>query len=229
MSGKIILQMAATRQNNYRHLKRQKSSVMKKILFAALSISALALMPLKPISDPLPIGSPIPGPEVKMKDISGTEVSFNDAQKKNGLLVVFSCNTCPVVKRLQTRLNEVSKYALEHNIGVILLNPNEAYRNDGDSYDDMKNYAKQNGFNWYYVLDENSAMADKFGANRTPELYLFDKDLKLAYHGAIDDNSNSEEGVTRKHAVMAIDELSSGKEVSMKETRSVGCTIKRKG
>ncbi|MBI5857121.1 MAG: redoxin domain-containing protein [Sphingobacteriales bacterium] len=201
---------------------------MKKILFAALPIAAFALMPLKLVNDPLPIGSAIPNPEIKMKDISGTEVSFKDAQKKNGLLVVFSCNTCPVVKRLQTRLNEVSKYALEHNIGVILLNPNEAYRDNGDSYDDMKDYAKQNGFDWYYVLDENSAMADKFGANRTPELFLFDKDLKLSYHGAIDDNSNSPEGVTRKHAIVAMDELSAGKEISMKETRSVGCTIKRK-
>lgn len=201
---------------------------MKKILLAAFPIAALALMPLKLLSDPLPIGSPIPSPEVKMKDISGTEISFKDAQKKNGLLVVFSCNTCPVVKRLQSRLNEVSKYALEHNIGVILLNPNEAYRNEGDSYDDMKDYAKQSGFNWYYVLDENSAMADKFGANRTPELFLFGSDEKLAYHGAIDDNSNSEEGVTRKHAITAIDEMSAGKEISMKETRSVGCTIKRK-
>lgn len=201
---------------------------MKKILLAAFPIAALALMPLKLLSDPLPIGSPIPSPEVKMKDISGTEISFKDAQKKNGLLVVFSCNTCPVVKRLQSRLNEVSKYALEHNIGVILLNPNEAYRNEGDSYDDMKDYAKQSGFNWYYVLDENSAMADKFGANRTPELFLFGSDEKLAYHGAIDDNSNSEEGVTRKHAITAMDEMSAGKEISMKETRSVGCTIKRK-
>lgn len=201
---------------------------MKKILLAAFPIAALALMPLKLLSDPLPIGSPIPSPEVKMKDISGTEISFKDAQKKNGLLVVFSCNTCPVVKRLQSRLNEVSKYALKHNIGVILLNPNEAYRNKGDSYDDMKDYAKQSGFNWYYVLDENSAMADKFGANRTPELFLFGSDEKLAYHGAIDDNSNSEEGVTRKHAITAIDEMSAGKEISMKETRSVGCTIKRK-
>jgi hypothetical protein len=93
----------------------------------------------------------------------------------------------------------------------------------------MKDYAKQNGFNWYYVLDENSAMADKFGATRTPELFLFDNSQKLVYHGAIDDNSKSEDAVTRKHAVTAIDELSAGKEISMKETKSVGCTIKRKG
>ena len=70
-------------------------------------------------------------------------------------------------------------------------------------------------------------MADAFGANRTPEVFLFNGDGKLVYHGAIDDNSAGPDQVTRKHAVVAIDELTGGKEISMKETRSVGCTIKR--
>jgi hypothetical protein len=71
---------------------------MKQIL--ALPIVALAVLALRPVGDPLPIGASIPNPEVKMKDISGMEVSFKDAQKKNGLLVMFSCNTCPVVKKI---------------------------------------------------------------------------------------------------------------------------------
>src|SRR5712671_4052518 len=98
---------------------------MKKILFAALPVAALAVLALKPISDPLPIGSPIPNPEVKMKDISGKEVSFKDAMKKNGLLVMFSCNTCPVVHKYESRTVEICKKALDKNIGVILLNSNE--------------------------------------------------------------------------------------------------------
>jgi hypothetical protein len=71
-------------------------------------------------------------------------------------------------------------------------------------------------------------MADAFGANRTPELYLFNKEGKLVYHGAIDDNQNGPDASTRKHAIIAIDEMLAGKDVSMKETRSVGCSIKRK-
>ena len=142
---------------------------MKKLLFATLPVAAIAVMALSPISDPLPIGAPIPNPNVKMKDISGKEVSFKDAQRKNGLLVMFSCNTCPVVKRYQSRSNEVCKYAMDNEIGVILLNSNEAYRSNGDSYDDSKNYGKKNDYSWYYVMDNNSAMADAFGANRTPE------------------------------------------------------------
>ncbi len=201
---------------------------MKRIFFTAIPLVAIAVLTLKPVSDPLPIGASIPSPELKMKDISGKEVSFKDAQKKNGLLVMFSCNTCPVVKKYQSRSNEVCKYAMDKEIGVILLNSNEAYRDNGDSYDDSKDYGKKNGYSWYYVMDDNSEMADAFGANRTPECFLFNSDGKLVYHGAIDDNLNSPEEVTRKHAIIAIDELTAGKEITQKETRSVGCTIKRR-
>jgi thioredoxin-related protein len=201
---------------------------MKKILIAALPVLAIAMLALKPLVGPLPIGSAIPNPEAKMKDIHGKEVSFKDAMNKNGLLVMFSCNTCPVVKGYQPRTNEVCKYAMDKQIGVILVNSNEAYRDNGDSYADMQNYGNKNNYSWYYVVDNNSTMADAFGANRTPECYLFNKDGKLVYHGAIDDNSNSAQGVTRKHLTIAVDELLAGKDISTKETRSVGCSIKRR-
>ena len=200
---------------------------MKKIFFAILPFLAIVVLALKPLVGPLPIGSSIPNAESKMKDIHGKEISFKDAMSKNGLLVMFSCNTCPVVRGYQPRTNEICKYAMDKQIGVILVNSNEAYRNNGDSYSDMQDYGKKNNYSWYYVVDNNSAMADAFGANRTPECFLFTKDGKLVYHGAIDDNSNSPEGVTRKHLNIAIDELLAGKDVSVKETRSVGCSIKR--
>lgn len=201
---------------------------MKKVLFSALPVLAIAAMAFLPINEPLPIGSPIPNADVKMKEIGGGNKSFNEAMKKNGLLVMFSCNTCPVVKKLQARINELCKYAMDNEVGVILLNPNEAYRDNGDSYDDSKSYAKANGFSWYYVMDDNHVMADAFGATRTPEVFLFDSKAKLAYHGAIDDNSGNAAEVTRRHAFVAIDELKGGKDISQKETKSVGCTIKRK-
>jgi len=200
---------------------------MKKIFFSALPIVALAVIALRPAADPLPIGSAIPKAEVKMKDISGKEVSFKDATKKNGLLVMFSCNTCPVVHKYESRTVEICKKALANNIGVILLNSNEASRGDGDSYNDMKDYAGKLGYTWNYVVDAKSEMADAFGANRTPECFLFDKNGKLVYHGAIDDNSSGPDEVTRKHLSIAIDESLGGKDVSTKNTRSVGCSIKR--
>jgi AhpC/TSA family len=200
---------------------------MKKILFSAFPVMIAALMMARPTGEPLPIGSTIPKPELKMKDISGKEVSFNDAMKKSGLLVMFSCNTCPIVHKYESRTVEVCKKALDNNVGVILLNSNEATRGDGDSYSDMKAYAGKLGYSWNYVVDTKSTMADEFGASRTPEAFLFDKDGKLVYHGAIDDNANGPDEVTRKHLSIAIDELLGGKNVSVKNTKSVGCGIKR--
>jgi thioredoxin-related protein len=140
---------------------------------------------------------------------------------------MFSCNTCPVVHKYESRTVESCKKALDNKIGVILLNSNEAYREKGDSYEEMKTYAGKLGYSWNYVVDNNSAMADAFGATRTPEIFLFDKHGKLVYHGAIDDNANGPDEVTRKHLSIAIDEMTGGKQVSTAKTKSVGCSIKR--
>ena len=200
---------------------------MKKILYSVLPFAAIALLSLQTVDDPLPIGSSLPGPDTKMKDVSGKEVSFKDAMKKNGLLVMFSCNTCPVVKKYQSRTLETGKLAAANDIGVMLVNSNEATRNDGDSYDDMREYGKNQDYQFNYVIDKNSIMANAFGATRTPEVFLFDKSGKLVYHGAIDDNANGPDQVTRKHTKVAIEEMVAGKNVSTTKTRFVGCTIKR--
>ena len=200
---------------------------MKKILFAVFPFAAVAFLSMQTFNDPLPIGSSLPSPDKKMKDVSGKEVSFNDAMKKNGLLVMFSCNTCPVVKKYQSRTLDTGKFAADNDIGVVLLNSNEATRNDGDSYNDMKEYGKDQGYTFHYLIDYNSAMANAFGATRTPEVFLFDKSGKLVYHGAIDDNVNGPDQVKRKHVENAIEEMVSGKIVSTAKTRFVGCNIKR--
>lgn len=199
---------------------------MKKILFAILPLAALLFVAYKPISE-LPIGAKMPKADIKMKDISGKEVSLKDAAKKNGLMVMFSCNTCPWVVRNQSRTNEINKYALSNQVGVILVNSNEGTRNGDDSYDAMKEYASNNDYSWYYAVDKNSELAEAFGAKRTPEVFLFNKEGKLVYHGAIDDNPNDAAGVKRKHLKEAIDEMINGKEVTVKTSRSQGCGIKR--
>lgn len=197
---------------------------MKKKVLPLMALAA-GLLAFSPVTQ-LPIGASIPNADVKLKDVSGKTVSFNEAKKGNGLLVMFSCNTCPYVIRNQQRTKEVSNYALKNNIGVVLVNANEGQRSGSDSYEAMQQYAKAQGYNWYYVVDEKNVMADAFGASRTPENYLFNKEGKLVYSGAIDDNPDAG-AVTRKHLWTAIDEMLSGKDVSVKTSRSVGCQIKR--
>jgi thioredoxin-related protein len=199
---------------------------MTPLLPAAFFIAVISLLSFKPITE-LPIGAFMPKADVKMKDISGKELNLKDAMKGNGLLVMFSCNTCPYVIKNQERTRQVCKYAQEHNIGVILVNSNEAQRSDDDSFEAMQAYAKAQAYQWNYVVDKNSELADAFSASRTPENFLFNKEGKLVYHGAIDDNPSDASNVKRSHLKEAISELLSGKEITVKTSRSVGCGIKR--
>jgi len=199
---------------------------MKKILFAVIAVASLATLAFT-AGDPLTIGSTMPKADLKMKDISGKEVAIKDAKKDNGVLVMFSCNTCPYVVKNQERTIMISEYAAKNNVGVIILNSNEALRADDDSYSAMQAYAKDQHYKWNYVVDKNHEVADAFGANRTPECFLFDKNLKLVYHGAIDDSPADVTAIQRNHLQLAINEMVAGKEVTVKESRSVGCTIKR--
>jgi thioredoxin-related protein len=201
---------------------------MKKIFLLLTAITTITVMAFT-YGGALPIGSPMPKADVKIKDISGAEVSIKEVSKANGILVMFSCNTCPYVIKNQQRTAEIAAYAQKNNVGIIILNSNEGQRDDADSYEAMKTYAKAQNYNWHYAVDKNNEIADAFGANRTPECFLFDKDLKLVYHGAIDDNPTDAGNVKRHHVKEAITEMAAGKEVTYKESRSVGCGIKRKG
>ena len=201
---------------------------MNKVLVASLLVAGFSLAGFRGgVDGELPIGATMPKGDVKLKDISGKEISLKEAIKENGLLVMFSCNTCPYVIRNQERTREICQFAANKGIGVILLNSNEGSRDGDDSFEEMKLYAKDQKYQWFYAVDRNNELADAFGANRTPECYLFDKAGKLVYHGAIDDNPGNASGVGRKHLKQAIDESVSGKEVSIKTSRSVGCSIKR--
>ena len=197
------------------------------ILSSAILILTL-LAAFKFAGGVLPLGSNLPKGDLKMKDTQNEEISMNDAKRKNGLLVMFTCNTCPYVIKNQKRTNAISKYALENNIGIILLNSNEGARSGSESLETMQAYAKNQNYRWYYAVDKDHEIADAFGANRTPENFLFDKDLKLVYHGAIDDNPSDDSNITRQHLKEAMDNLLAGKDIVIKESRSVGCSIKRK-
>jgi hypothetical protein len=112
---------------------------MKKIFLSTLLLSCFFSFTTY---NELPIGASIPRPDVKMKDISGKEVSLKESIGNNGLLVMFSCNTCPFVIRNQQRTKEICQYALDHGIGVVLINSNEAQRDEDDSFEAMKAYGK---------------------------------------------------------------------------------------
>lgn len=197
---------------------------MKQLLLCTLCLFTISFSKAQ---GSLTIGKPIPLADIKMKDISGKDVSIKDVAKSNGVLVMFSCNTCPYVIKNQARTKAITAYAKQNNIGVILLNSNEGGRDGGDSFSEMQAYAKKQGYDFSYAVDAKSKLADAFGATRTPEVYLFDAKGTLQYKGAIDDNPVDANNVKRVHTKEAITEMLSGKTVSVKESRSLGCAIKR--
>jgi thioredoxin-related protein len=175
----------------------------------------------------LPIGSSIPMPDLKMEEVSGKEISLNESKLENGLLVIFSCNTCPYVKAWESRYLKVAALALENKIGVVALNPNEAMRSDKESLAEMVKISTQMKYNFPYAVDKNHVLADEFGATKTPHVYLFDNQNKLVFVGAIDDNSAKESEVKHTFLMDALKEVGANKEVSVKHSKALGCSIKR--
>jgi thioredoxin-related protein len=166
-----------------------------------------------------------------MINVDDEYYSLNDFQKENGLLVIFSCNTCPYVKAWEPRYIEINDLAEEKEIGVVLLNPNENLRESltegTESLAAMKEVAEDMNYPFPYLVDENHELADAFGATRTPHIYLFNNADKLVYVGAIDDNSSSADEVEHHWLRNAINELAAGKEITTQKSKAFGCSIKR--
>ena len=212
---------------------------MKKILFTlsllvvAVAVSAF-IMGDKP-SESIEIGTSAPMPGLEMKGVDGSMNSLKSLKGENGLLVVFSCNTCPFVvgrdgksEGWETRYNNLNKQAQMMGFGMVLINSNEAKRDRADSMSEMKSHAKSEGYTMPYVVDENHKLADAFGAKTTPHVYLLDADLKLAYKGAIDDNVDSAKEVSKRYVEDAMTMLTKGQNPDPNSTKPLGCSIKRK-
>ncbi len=173
----------------------------------------------------LNIGDKAPDTTVKMKNVDGKEVTIADVTGKNGTLVVFTSKHCPFAKAWQERIAAIGNSGKDKGIGVIAINSNDPTDYPEDSYSEMQNRAKMLGFAFPYVVDATSDVARAFDAKRTPEAFLFDKDGKLVYHGAIDDSQDAS-GVTQHFLQDAIAASTTGQPVANKETKFVGCGIK---
>ena len=157
----------------------------------------------------------------------GPQVSFEQATTDKGLLVMFSCNTCPYVIKAQPKTREAMETAKKLGIGMVILNSNQAQRGSEDGPVQMKAYADAQKYTVPYLMDEESQMADLFGATRTPEVFLFDGKGKLVYKGALEDNPAEPKKSKVFYAVDAMNRMVAGKAIKPAETKSVGCGIKR--
>lgn len=200
---------------------------MKKLLVLLMIVATVPVFATGGGSQ-IGIGSEAKYTDVKMKAVNGEKVSLTDVAKDNGLLVLFSCTTCPFVVRWEERYHQIKEWADKNDVGMIVLNSNYKNRDGVDSFEEMKKQAESKNYKFYYVVDEESRIANAFGGQTTPHAFLFDGNMKLAYKGAIDDNYKSAAEVKKHYLKDAIVSLANGQNIAVAETQPVGCSIKRK-
>lgn len=193
------------------------------ILFSVFVLAFYVLTVSSVKANEFTIGSTVEN--FKLKDISKTEKSFNDLKGENGTIVIFLSAQCPVVKAYDVRLNAVVADYKAKGINFIGINSNATEYNS-EKFEWMKAHAIEN-YKFPMLIDENNLIADKWGAVATPEIYFFDKDGKLVYHGAIDNDRNGT-NIKATYLRDALNEHLGGKAITTNKTKAFGCTIKRK-
>jgi len=166
-------------------------------------------------------------PDFSLEGVDGKTYSLGSFKEKEALIVIFSCNHCPYVQAYEDRIIKIQEdYA--GTVQIVTINSNDDVKYPEDSFEEMKIRAVKKKFNFPYLRDETQETAKAYGATHTPEIFLFDKNRELSFHGKIDDNWQEPSAVKQNYLRDALDELLSGKEISVPETFTIGCTIKWK-
>lgn len=153
-------------------------------------------------------------------DYNNKIYSLKDFADKQGIVMIFISIQCPVSNAYNSRMNELfTNY--NGKFSIIGINSNKQ-----EDVEKIKEHAKDNGLDFVILKDSNNIIADKFNASSTPEVYVLSNDYELLYHGRIDDSRRPED-INVKDLQNALNEIAAGKEVTTKETKAFGCSIKR--
>ena len=211
-------------------LKKPMKSLCFNLIFSLVSLSFFAQIKK---------GSSMPLSDLQLLDVkTNAKTILKENKLEKGLLIIFTCNTCPFVVGTpdfpgwERQYNTLFDQAVKRNVGFVLVNSNERNRQFGisegvDSENQMRKHAEEKGYQMPYLLDEKSVLANAFGAKTTPHVFLFNEELKLVYSGSIDniwDNKRKEE---IPYLINAINALSQGKKIKPSATPPKGCSIKR--
>ncbi len=169
--------------------------------------------------------------DFNLKGTDGKMHSMSEFKDARGYIITFTCNTCPYAKKYEDRIISLNKDFAPIGFPVIAINSNDVAQQPMNSMSEMKKRAKDKGYEFPYLRDDDQSVAKQFGAVRTPEIYLVLKkgnDFYVAYTGAIDDNVDMPEQADKHFVSLAIQDVEKGKKVEIPETRAVGCSIKWK-
>jgi peroxiredoxin len=159
--------------------------------------------------------------DFSLKDYSGKSHSLSDYKDSKAVVVIYVAARCPISNAYNKRMADLHKGFKGKGITFLGINANKM-----ESVEEIKEHAQKNGLSFPILKDVDNVVADRYEASVTPEVYVLDKDLKVLYHGRIDD-SRREDQVTSSDLSNALIEILSGKEVTAKRNKAFGCTIKR--
>ncbi len=169
--------------------------------------------------------------DFSLKNVDEKMVSLADYTDANGFIVIFSCNHCPYVKAYENRMVELHNKYASKGFPVVAINSNDPKVQPEDSFEKMKERAKEKNFPFKYLFDEDQKVYPIYGATRTPHVFLLNKnnnDLIVEYIGTIDDNYKDASAVKEKYLENAVDALLAGEKPKVTETKAIGCSIKVK-
>ena len=164
-------------------------------------------------------------PQFDLPGVDGQSHSLDSYADANVLVLVQSCNHCPYVQAWEGRLSAIASDYADRGVRVVAVNSNDVVSHPEDSFEEMQKRSREQGFTFEYLYDEPQAVAQALGAERTPEVFVYDRDRQLRYHGAIDDNRD-ETGVSQQYLRDALYALLAGNDPAVAETPAVGCTVK---
>lgn len=199
---------------------------MKKLILACLSmflISAVNAQTGYQVGD---LAS-----DFNLKNVDGKNVSLANYKNAKGYIVVFTCNTCPVSKAYESRVEALNKMYAAKGYPVIAVNTNDPVASPGDTYAKMQERAKEKSFSFAYLEDPDHVFTKKYGAQRTPHVFLLQKTAKgneVAYIGAIDNDQQEANPQRDNYVQNAVNQLLKGEKPSVASTKAIGCTIKWK-
>ena len=175
----------------------------------------------------LPLGTP--APDFTLPECRGDSVSLDDFKEKKALLVIFMCNHCPYVKHVADQLKQLSDDYMRRGVGVVAISSNDAEKYPDDSPEAMVREKEERGYQFAYLYDEDQSVALAYHAACTPDFFLFDGNMNLAYRGQLDSSRpNSGVPVTGADLRAALDEVLEGRTPSENQIASLGCNIKWK-
>lgn len=168
-------------------------------------------------------------PDFSLPGTDGKTYSLNDFAGAKVLVVFFTCNHCPYVKNSNEDTRSIAEKYHKKGVSFVAINSNSKHTYEEDSFEHMINVMHTQRFPWVYLYDEKQAIAKKYGALRTPHFYVFDHSRRLVYTGRAIDNPRAPEKATVRDLERALDELLSGKPVSVPKTNPIGCNVKWEG